>query len=273
MSCGYSKEILALYIEDDLPTLEAVQKVDSHLSACPECRQYCEQLRRSQSFIRSQFRPVPQGSVSQEMLAAVRRNVMSHVDAAQRSAGWAVRLERFLLLGFRKQRYAVVGFAFVAVVSVSLLGQIRHSPAKADRARAVFVGKNTLLCPTGYREWVFLGCPSSEGHSDGPRNVYINPDAHREYVRSGKFPDGTVMVLEKLSSEKALIGLEVSVKDSSRFDGGGWGFYEFTQDQGKLKSDAESLPNSAGCIACHRDKAATDHVFTQSYPVFRGIGS
>ena len=27
MKCGYSKEILALYIENDLPTLEALDKV------------------------------------------------------------------------------------------------------------------------------------------------------------------------------------------------------------------------------------------------------
>jgi hypothetical protein len=36
-----------------------------------------------------------------------------------------------------------------------------------------------------------------------------------------------------------------------------------------LKPQAEPLPQTAGCLACHREKAATDHVFTQFYPVLR----
>jgi hypothetical protein len=95
-------------------------------------------------------------------------------------------------------------------------------------------------------------------------------------MHSGKFPDGTVMVLEKSSAETKgdphFTGVEVSVKDSNRFDGG-WGFYNFTDDNGKLKTQAEELPQTAGCLSCHRDKAATDHVFTQFYPALKGIGS
>jgi hypothetical protein len=115
-------------------------------------------------------------------------------------------------------------------------------------------------------------------------NVYINPSAYREYARSGKFPDGTVMVLEMFSAEtkkdpglqgsfqKDSMALEMSVKDSSRFDGG-WGFYSFTDEAGKAKSQAEALPQTAGCLSCHREKAATDHVFTQFYPTLRDAGS
>jgi len=112
-------------------------------------------------------------------------------------------------------------------------------------------------------------------------NVYIDPVAYRAYQRSGKFPEGTVMVLESLSPagtkfdlesqgtyEEDVIALQASVKDSSRFDGG-WGFYDFTAAAGKLKPQAEPLPQTAGCLACHREKAATDHVFTQFYPVLR----
>src|SRR5262249_38641996 len=142
---------------------------------------------------------------------------------------------------------------------------------------AVFVGKNALLCPAGYREWMCVG--RSLYH-----NVYIDPAAYREYSRSGKFPEGTVMVLETSPGEakhdpelqgfheKDFMGVEVSVKDSSRFDGG-WGFFNFTDAAGNLKAEAEVLPQSAGCLACHREKAEIDHVFTQFYPVLRGIGS
>ena len=289
MNCAYSKEILALYVEHDLPEPNAVKKVESHVSNCAACEEYCNQLRRTQSFIKSQFQCAPEETISQDMLASVRCRVMSQLDAIQKSLGWAVKLERLFMLGLRTHRYAAAGLALVAIVSVSLLGQIRHAVQQDERSAAVFVGKNTLLCPAGYREWVFVG--SSFGVRHGPmpssgmyHNVYINPAAYREYARSGNFPDGTVMVVETLSAEtkqepelqasyeKEFVALEVSVKDSSRFDGG-WGFYDFTDGARKLKLEAQVLPQSAGCLACHREKAATDHVFTQFYPVLRGIGS
>jgi hypothetical protein len=211
----------------------------------------------------------------------MRRNVMSRVSSAEESLGWALRLERFFTLAFKSQRYAIVGSAFLAVVSVSLLGQIRSSVQKPDGEIAVFVGRNSLLRPTGYREWVFVGSSLGLGYgqTDSAKkyhNVYINPAAYREYTHTGKFPDGTVMVLEMLSAEtesegsyqKDIVGLEASVKDSNRFDGG-WGFFDFTQAAGRLKADSEAMPEAAGCVSCHRGKAATDHVFTQFYPGLR----
>jgi cytochrome P460 len=284
MNCAYSKEILALYVENDLPTLDSKSKVEAHVQACVHCRRYCDELRHSQAFIKSAFRSADQQSFSQEILADVRRSVMSQINTVQQSLGWAVRLERFFVSGLRTHRYAIVGFAVIAIVSASL-AQIRHSAGRADNAAAMFVGRDTLICPSSYREWVFVGCSfgktDSLNHSaETYHNVYIDPLGYREYSRSGRFPDGTVMVLEVFSAEtkrepalqgsyeKDPVALQVSVKDSSRFDEG-WGFYDFTESTGKLKSQAKPLPEIAGCLACHRDKAATDHVFTQFYPVLR----
>jgi len=261
MKCGYSKEILALYIENDLVSLDGIRKVETHLSACRECRQYCDELRQSQSFIKSGFSPTGQQSLRQEVLANMRHSVMSRVSTVQHSLGWAVRLERFLMFGLRSHGYAVVGFALVAIVSASLLAQIRHSGDKAHIGAAVFVTDDTLLCPSGYREWVFVGCSLGKTHAPHSsaeiyQNVYVDPTAYGEYSRSGRFPDGTVMVLEGFSAQTKQdpIVLQVSVKDSSRFDEG-WGFYDFTESGGKLKSQAKPLPETAGCLACHRDKA------------------
>ena len=78
MNCA-SKKILALYIEDDLPTADAVKKVESHVSVCSECRRYCAQLRTNQSFIKSRFPTAGAAGVSQEMLTSVRRAVMSQI--------------------------------------------------------------------------------------------------------------------------------------------------------------------------------------------------
>ena len=286
MNCAYSKEILALYVEDDLPTGDAVERVESHVLACTPCLRYCEELRKSQGFIKSGFRSTYQQPLSQEVLTKIRRVVMSQIDGVRQSLGWAVRLERFLMLGLRTHRYAIVGCLGVAVVSASFLAQIQHSGHKGNVGAAIFVDNDNLLCPPSYREWVFVGCSLGMSHtqsksSEAYHNVYIDPLAYREYQRSGKFPEGTVMVLESLSPagakfdlesqgtyEEDVIALQASVKDSSRFDGG-WGFYDFTAGAGKLKPQAEPLPQTAGCLACHREKAATDHVFTQFYPVLR----
>jgi hypothetical protein len=92
----------------------------------------------------------------------------------------------------------------------------------------------------------------------------MSPAAYREYEHTGKFPEGTVMVLETLSPAKDVEGLQVSVKDSNRFEGG-WGFYNFDGAFGK----SDALPHTAGCLSCHQEKAATDHVFTQFYSALK----
>jgi hypothetical protein len=56
-----------------------------------------------------------------------------------------------------------------------------------------------------------------------------------------------------------LTAFQVSVKDSSRFDGG-WGYFDFGD-----KSTARAGSNG-GCQSCHEEQAKTDHVFTQFYP-------
>jgi hypothetical protein len=191
------------------------------------------------------------------MLTAMRRNVMSQIEPTRRSLGWALRFERFLVLALKRPRYAAAGFVFVAIVSVSLLGQIQQ-PAQPGGPAAVFASNNSLLRPTDYRDWVAVG--DGVGHkaardqsSDISHKVYIDPAAYREYKSSGRFPEGTVMVLE--GTGKGFRGLEISVKDSTRFDGG-WGFYDFTQPDGQLKPEAAVLPQSAGCLSCHRDGPA-----------------
>jgi hypothetical protein len=259
MSCGYSKNILALYVEDDLPSGEAQLKVASHVRSCPECLKYCDELRQSQSFIRSRFRMVQADGVSQELLSGVRRTIMSQIEPVRQSASWALRLERFLVLSFRRPRYAAIAISAVVIISASLLGQIRHS-TQASPMAAVFGDKTTLVYPADYREWVVVGSDLTHHHAGGNSgNVYMSPAAYSEYKRSGNFPDGTVLVLEAKQQ-----GIQISVKDSSRFEDG-WGFYDFRNGN----RSSEALPESAGCRSCHKDKAASDHVFTQYYPVLR----
>ncbi len=160
---------------------------------------------------------------------------------------------------------------------------------------ARFEGKDTLLQPQGYREWVFVGSSlglryaqnPEEQRSDPQRgpaaelyhNVYINPASYRTFSQTGKFPEGTVMVLELASSEvkrepglqgsyqNQFVALEAAVKDSQRFPEG-WAYFSFDGPDGKPSATAKPFPKER-CWSCHHNKAATDHVFTQFYPVLR----
>ena len=161
------------------------------------------------------------------------------------------------------------------------------SGAQQTESAAVFEGQTTLLRPKSYREWVFVGSSLGLNYAQNPgqnqaevfHNTYIDPVSYREYTKTGKFREGTVMVLELFAAEvkkepglqgsyeKDFRALEVSLKDSRRFEGG-WAYFGFSEG-GKLKDKAEPFPASAGCLACHTQKAETDHVFTQFYPVLR----
>ena len=186
----------------------------------------------------------------------------------------------------KKVKQTVV--VFMLLFPIVVLAQSADS--RSDKP--VFEGKSTLLKPEGYREWIFVGSSLGLAYSPTPgqgqgrnaelyHNVYINPSSYREYARTGKFPDGTMMVLELARSDvksepglqgsyqKDFVALEASVKDSSRFEGG-WAYFNFTEGGGKLKAKADPFPQNA-CWSCHHVNASTDHVFIQFYPVLRAV--
>ena len=186
-----------------------------------------------------------------------------------------------------KKLFAVLFLAaFATTTTVARQAQPSTAP--------VFEGKTTLVRPVNYREWVFVGSsrglsyaqnppasPPSGGMGEMYHNVYIKPEAYREFAKTGKFPEGTVLAMEMASAdtkrepglqgsyEKEFVGLEVSVKDSSRFEDG-WAYFNFSNGMGSsYKAKAEPFPRSAGCVSCHKQNAETDNVFTQFYPVLR----
>jgi tetratricopeptide (TPR) repeat protein len=166
------------------------------------------------------------------------------------------------------------------------LGTTMFGAAPA-RPAAQFEGKDTLLRPEGYREWVFVGSSLGLRYDEGknePRpleykNVYIDPAAYRAYKETGAFPRGTVLVLETAAGEekkepglrgtfqKEFTGLSAAVKDGDRFPDA-WAYFSFSDGPGKTKSKTQPAKNAA-CYDCHREKGAEDNVFTQFYPVLR----
>jgi hypothetical protein len=257
MNCERSRELLAWCAGGDLTGSEAAT-VDRHLQECTGCRKYYEGLESNQTLLRS----LRCESVTPVSLSQMRAGLFSQLQDPAAVLGWRIRLERLLLLGFRKPRYALAGVAMAVIISVTLFAQMRQVAAGPGVIAAVFEGEITLMRPE-YQNWKVVDSTTHNAHH-ALGKAYISPHAYKEFGRTGKFPEGTVMVLESPGPQVSFLA---SVKDSSRFEDG-WGYFEFRDLQGRQTSKATALPSTAGCVACHRDRAALDHVFTQFYPVF-----
>jgi hypothetical protein len=151
-----------------------------------------------------------------------------------------------------------------------------------------FNEREELQFPADYREWTFVSAglgmtygPARPDALENPRfeNVFVNPEAYRYFKEHGTWPEGTVFVLEiRRSVTKASINqggfsqgeiaaIEVNVKDSKRFGGNGWGYFEFGGGGGRApKASTERLGPKATCPACHTTNGAVDSTFVQFYP-------
>ena len=153
-----------------------------------------------------------------------------------------------------------------------------------------FTGDNRMIRPEGYREWMFVGSNLNMGYSEpkpasnAPRpsqfhNIYIQREAYRQFAKTGRFPDKTVLVMEIVSAgtnasinkqgqfEDRYIGIETAVKDEKRFPDK-WEYFKFFDSDGKVLDDAKSFPKEA-CWKCHNEHGSVDNVFVQFYPVLR----
>jgi len=170
-------------------------------------------------------------------------------------------------------------------------GQASAAQAAKDESAKSSVQFNRdgeLQRPTGYRKWTYVGTPLTpndlnDDNASFPEfhTVYMNPESYNHYEESGEFPDGTVLVKELISvgTKEAssgngyfmgeFIGLEVSIKDKTRFkdEPGNWAYFSFGHKY-PLKDKAKVQP-AASCNDCHTGNADDDWVFTQYYPVLR----
>jgi hypothetical protein len=142
-----------------------------------------------------------------------------------------------------------------------------------------------LEFPERYREWVYLTSGFDMSYSANMQmgdhhafdNVFVNPEAYRAFVATGRWPDQTVLVLETRDAkgkgsinqhgnyQGASTGVEVHVKDEARF-AGKWAFFGF--DEGKT---GKMIPIAASCYSCHAAHAAADTTFVQFYPTLLPI--
>jgi hypothetical protein len=146
-----------------------------------------------------------------------------------------------------------------------------------------------VVRPEGYRWWVFVGTSlglryEGEGGGQGPgsfHNVYIQPEAYDEFLKTGTFPEKTILAMEVYGAgtkepksgltggffSDRLTGFSAAIKDKERFPEG-WGYVSFMRDGSELQESAKPFPRSQ-CYDCHREHGATDNVFTQFYPLLR----
>ena len=139
-----------------------------------------------------------------------------------------------------------------------------------------------LKLPENYREWIYLTSGFDMSYNKAAMsgmqdhhtfdNVFVNPAAYKAFVKTGTWPDKTMLVLEVRGAEGkgsinqkgnyqgTVMGLEVHVKDEARFPGK-WAFFGF--DDGK---SAKMIPTTADCYSCHAEHAAVDTTFVQFYP-------
>ena len=271
MSCTFSKELLALHVENDLSEADG-RVVSKHLQGCAECQDFLDQLSRRQS----QLKLLRREAIPQSTFTRMRREVLSQIETSPQALGWSVRIERMVWLGFRRHALVFTSLA-LAAVSATLFAQMRQPAPNSSKLAAMFEEGDALVRPVGYREWISVGSSAGAempgahipaGSAAGfARSVYMDRSAFREFSKTGKFPEGAVLILETSVTDRQPVSLAASVKDS-RFEGG-WGFFDFTNADGTLKDKAQPLPGASNCRTCHEEHAKSDHVFTQFHPVLK----
>ena len=190
----------------------------------------------------------------------------------------------------------IVSVGLVAVICI--LAKPRPVVAQTQESAAVFdsQGKLKLIDPATFRRWVFVGAPlTPNGLNNGKANfpeyhhVYIEGKNVDAYLKTGSFPEGTVIVKEltrvlnptfpdgsrQEPSGRGYFngeynGIDLTVKDSKRFaKTNGWGFFTFGHHPEPYAQTAAEAP-STECAFCHQAYVAkTDMTWIQFYPLLR----
>jgi hypothetical protein len=150
---------------------------------------------------------------------------------------------------------------------------------------ADYTADGQLKLPEHYRDWVYLTTGFDMSYNPNAQapdhhmfdNVFVDPASYQAFLKTGTWPDHTMLVLEVRGAEakgsinqrgdyqSTLMGLEVHIKDEARFPGK-WAFFSF--DDGKT---SRMIPTTESCYACHSSHAAVDTTFVQFYPTLLPI--
>lgn len=140
-----------------------------------------------------------------------------------------------------------------------------------DEAVRLILGQRpfTHQLPNGHDEIVEVDVAVAIKVSSVKHHIYANDPAMEGY-KSGKFPDGAVIVFDLLEVSRGdnaiaegprkIVG--VMQRDGSRFAGtGGWGFEGFVAGDPSQRAVGDQARGA--CFACHLDQARqTGYVFS-----------
>jgi hypothetical protein len=153
--------------------------------------------------------------------------------------------------------------------------------------RPEYTPDGQMKFPESYRQWIYLTTgfdmsynpAMSMGHHMFD-NVFVNPESYKAFLQTGTWPDKTMLVLEGRGAkdkgsinqsgnyqDTGVMGVEVHVKDESRFPGK-WAFFAFDGSQA-----AKMIPTDMACYSCHAQHAAVDTTFVQFYPTLLPIAT
>jgi hypothetical protein len=196
----------------------------------------------------------------------------------------------------RKSLAAVLSLCVLTSV-IATLFHAKSVHAQTYHSSAVFTSDGALQLPVGYRKWIFVGAPLTPnglnaGKASFPEfhHVYVEASNLDAYQKTGKFPEGTVIVKELTLVLKPVCpdgsrtepsgrgffngefnGIDVTVKGGKRFhDTNGWGFFTFGHHALPYAKTAKES-SVAECAGCHMANVAqTDMTWVQFYPLLRG---
>ena len=165
---------------------------------------------------------------------------------------------------------------------VCLSSRLAAQQAQPDEPR--FTSDGQLQRPDNYREWIYLSsglgmtyAPSASAANAANQrfdNVFVTRQAYKAFLETGTWPEKTMFVLEVRSAagngsinkgghyQDEIVGMEVHLKDASRFPTTKWAFFEF----GTAARSAKPLPPDSNCQTCHSMNGAVDQTFVQFYP-------
>src|ERR1700761_8691365 len=198
-------------------------------------------------------------------------------------------------ISMRLKLLSVAGaLACSALVTAVVLAQARPAGAAPGQSRYLpeYTASGELILPKNFHEWVFVGSPLTPNALNGGKanfpeyhNVYIEPGSYAIYLKTGVFPEGTILFKELQLTLPAqnpdgsrtepsgrgffpgpFNGADVTVKDSKRFAAtNGWGYFNFNHHEPKAPTAKVKAKDE--CAYCHIANAKKDEVWTQFYPL------
>lgn len=171
------------------------------------------------------------------------------------------------------------------LVAVAAASAVPSFAAPAQRAPAAVDAEGNLHVPPDYRTaYEFLGtwaiAADKDPGSKQMHDVYATPGTITAFRKTGKFPDGTLLIKEvydsgtasmttgTVSHAQTLKGWFVMMKDSknthrsNRLWGDGWGWSWF--DAGSPQKTT-STNYKTDCLSCHVPAQASDWIYTNGY--------